>query len=314
MWLYTLQRLGLAVLIVCLALLILLSAIHMVPGDPAGIALGPRATPEMREAFKAKMGLDKPFVIQYVTFLGNVVTGDLGSDVWSNRPVSRIIGEQLPHTLALTFMGLGWAVLIGIPMGCFSAVNRNSWLDKLTGVLSVAVIAIPSFVVALYALLLFAVELRWLPAIGAGEPGDLWDQFRHLILPSIAVGLGWVGYLARIVRASMLEILGENFIRMARAYGLPKARITYVYALKLGILPTVALLGVGIGALLSGAVFAEIIFARPGIGKMVYDAVQTRNYPIVMGGVLVTTVLFALATLIADLITATLDPRVRQSL
>ena len=314
MWLYTLQRLGLAVLIVCLALLILLSAIHMVPGDPAGIALGPRATPEMREAFKAKMGLDKPFVIQYVTFLGNVVTGDLGSDVWSNRPVSRIIGEQLPHTLALTFMGLGWAVLIGIPMGCFSAVNRNSWLDKLTGVLSVAVIAIPSFVVALYALLLFAVELRWLPAIGAGEPGDLWDQFRHLILPSIAVGLGWVGYLARIVRASMLEIMGENFIRMARAYGLPKARITYVYALKLGILPTVALLGVGIGALLSGAVFAEIIFARPGIGKMVYDAVQTRNYPIVMGGVLVTTVLFAMATLITDLITATLDPRVRQSL
>lgn len=314
MWLYTIQRLGLAVLIVCLAMLILLSAIHMVPGDPAGIALGPRASPEMREAFKVKMGLDQPFVIQYVRFLGNVVTGDLGSDVWSNRPVATIISEQLPHTLALTFMGLGWAILIGIPMGCFSAVKRNSLLDKLTGVLSVGVIAIPSFVIGLYALLLFAVELRWLPAIGAGEPGDLWDQFRHLILPSLAVGLGWVGYLARIVRASMLEILGENHIRMARAYGLPKNRVTYVYALKLGILPTVALLGVGIGALLSGAVFAEIIFARPGIGKMVFDAVQTRNYPIVMGGVLVTTVLFAMATLAADLLTATLDPRVRQSL
>jgi peptide/nickel transport system permease protein len=295
-------------------MLMLLSAIHMVPGDPAGIALGPRATPEMREAFKVKMGLDQPFVIQYVRFLGNVVTGDLGSDVWSNRPVSRIIAEQLPHTLALTFLGLGWSVLIGIPMGCFSAVKRNSLLDKLTGVLSVGVIAIPSFVVGLYALLLFAVELRWLPAIGAGEPGQPWDQFRHLILPSLAVGLGWVGYLARLVRASMLEIMGENHVRMARAYGLPKRRITYIYALKLAILPTVALLGVGIGALLSGAVFAEIIFARPGIGKMVYDAVQTRNYPIVMGGVLVTTVLFALATLVADLITATLDPRVRQSL
>jgi peptide/nickel transport system permease protein len=268
----------------------------------------------MREAFKVKMGLDQPFVVQYVRFLGNVVTGDLGSDVWSNRPVSRIIAEQLPHTLALTFMGLGWAILIGIPMGCFSAVKRNSMLDKLTGVLSVGVIAIPSFVIGLYALLLFAVELRWLPAIGAGEAGHPWDQFRHLILPSLAVGLGWVGYLARLVRASMLEIMGENYIRMARAYGLPKRRITYVYALKLAILPTIALLGVGIGALLSGAVFAEIIFARPGIGKMVYDAVQTRNYPIVMGGVLVTTVLFALATLVADLITATLDPRVRQSL
>ncbi len=314
MWLYTFQRLGLAVLIVCVAMLMLLSAIHMVPGDPAGIALGPRATPEMREAFRVKMGMDKPFVVQYVTFLGNVVTGDLGVDVWSNRPVARIIREQLPHTLALTLMGLGWSMLIGIPMGCFSAVKRNSWLDKLTGVLSVGVIAIPSFVVGLYALLLFAVELRWLPAIGAGEPGELWDQIRHLILPSLAVGLGWVGYLARLVRASMLEIMGENYIRMARAYGLPKHRITYVYALKLAILPTISVLGVGIGALLSGAVFAEIIFARPGIGKMVFDAVNTRNYPIVMGGVLVTTILFAIATLVADLITATLDPRVRQSL
>jgi peptide/nickel transport system permease protein len=314
MWLYTLQRLGLAVLIVCLAMLILLSAIHMVPGDPAGIALGPRATPEMREAFKVKMGLDQPFVIQYVRFLGNVVTGDLGSDVWSNRPVSRIIAEQLPHTLALTVMGLGWAVLLGIPMGCFSAVKRDSVLDKLTGILSVSVIAIPSFVIALYSLLLFAVEFRWLPAIGAGEQGYPWDQFRHLILPSLAVGLGWVGYLARMVRASMLEIMGENYIRMARAYGLPERRITYVYALKLAILPTIALLGVSIGGLLSGAVFVEIIFARPGIGKMVYDAVNTRNYPIVMGGVLVTTVMFALATLVADLLTATLDPRVRQSL
>jgi len=314
MWLYTLQRLGLAVLIVCLAMLMLLSAIHMVPGDPAGIALGPRATPEMREAFKVKMGLDQPFVVQYFRFLGNVVTGDLGSDVWSNRPVSQIIAEQLPHTLALTFLGLGWAVMIGIPMGCFSAVKRNSLLDKLTGVLSVSVIAIPSFVIGLYSLVLFAVELRWLPAIGAGEPGHPWDQFRHLILPSLAVGLGWIGYLARMVRASMLEIMGENHIRMARAYGLPNRRITYVYALKLAILPTIALLGVGIGGLLSGAVFAEIIFARPGIGKMVYDAVNTRNYPIVMGGVLVTTVLFAMATLLADLLTAALDPRVRQSL
>jgi peptide/nickel transport system permease protein len=133
-------------------------------------------------------------------------------------------------------------------------------------------------------------------------------------LPSFAIGLGWVGYLARMVRASMLEVMGENHIRMARAYGLPARRITYVYALKLAILPTVALLGVGVGGLVSGAVFAEIVFARPGVGKLVYDAVVTRNYPIVMGGVLVTTVLYALCTLISDLVAATLDPRVRQSL
>ncbi len=312
MLLYTLKRLGLAVLIVCMAMLLLLSTIHMVPGDPAGIALGPRATPEMRAEFKALMGLDQPFFIQYFKFLGNVVTGDLGVDVWSKRPVSTMIGEQLPHTLALALVGLGWSMLIGIPLGCFSAVHRNSLLDKFTAVISVGCIAIPSFIVGLYLLLLFAVELGWFPAIGAGEPGNFGDQIAHLILPSLAVGLGWVGYLARFVRTSMLEVMGENHIRMARAYGLPTRRITYVYALKLAILPTVALLGVGVGSLISGAVFAEIIFARPGVGKMVVDAVNTRNYPIVMGGVLVTTMLFALSTLISDLIAAWLDPRVRQ--
>jgi peptide/nickel transport system permease protein len=312
MLLYTLKRLGLAILIVCVAMLLLLSAIHMVPGDPAGIALGPRATPEMRAEFKALMGLDQPFFIQYFKFLGNVLRGDLGVDVWSKRPVTQMISEQLPHTLALALVGLGWSMLIGIPLGCFSAVHRNSLLDKFTAVISVGCIAIPSFIVGLYLLLLFAVELRWFPAIGAGEPGDLGDQISHLVLPGIAVGLGWVGYLARFVRTSMLEVMGENHIRMARAYGLPTRRITYVYALKLAILPTVALLGVGVGSLISGAVFAEIIFARPGVGKMVVDAVNTRNYPIVMGGVLVTTMLFALSTLISDLVAAWLDPRVRQ--
>lgn len=311
---YAARRLALALLIACFAMLLLLAAMHTVPGDPASIALGPLATPEMRADFRQRMGLDQPFLTQYLTFLGNVAVGDLGVDVWSKRPVTTLIAEQLPHTLALALVGLGWAVMIGIPLGCISAARRNSLFDKLTGVLSVACIAIPSFIVALYALLLFAVTWKWFPAIGAGADGDLADQLQRLVLPSLAVGLGWVGYLARFLRASMLEVLGENHIRMARAYGLSPWRITYVYALKLAILPTVALLGVGIGSLLSGAVFAEIIFARPGIGKMVIDAVAQRNYPIVMGGVLVTTLLFTLATLLADLVAAALDPRVRQGL
>ena len=314
MLIYAARRLALAVLIACFAMLLLLAAMHMVPGDPASIALGPLATPEMRADFRARMGLDQPFLSQYLTFLGNVAVGDLGVDVWSKRPVTTLIAEQLPHTLALALVGLGWAILLGIPLGCLSAVRRNSLFDKLTGVLSVACIAIPSFIVALYALLLFAVTWQWFPAIGAGANGDLADQAWRLVLPSLAVGLGWVGYLARFLRASMLEVLGENHIRMARAYGLSPRRITSVYALKLAIVPTVALLGVGIGNLISGAVFAEIIFARPGVGKMVVDAVAQRNYPIVMGGVLVTTLLFALSTLLADLIAAALDPRVRQGL
>jgi peptide/nickel transport system permease protein len=231
--------------------------------------------------------------------------------VWSNRSVAAIILEALPHTLALTALGLGWSVALGIVLGCFSATHRGSWLDRAIGVLSVSAIAVPSFVVALYSLLVFAVALRWLPAIGAGEAGDLGDQLRHLVLPAFAIGLGWVGYIARLVRASMLEVMGENYIRTARAFGLPERRIVYRYALTVAILPTVALLGVGIGNLLSGAVFAEIVFARPGIGKLIYDSVLNRNYPVVMGAVLVTTMLYVLATLIADLLAALLDPRVR---
>jgi peptide/nickel transport system permease protein len=288
--------------------------VYLIPGDPATIALGPLATPEMVASFRERMGLDRPIAVQFWNFFSHAARGDLGVDVWSERPVRRIIAEVLPHTLALTATGLGWAVLVGIPLGCYSARYRNSATDKLTGVASVAVIAVPSFVVALLLLLVFAVSLRWFPAIGAGEPGNLRDQVSHLVLPSVAIGLGWVGYLARLVRASMLEVLGESHIRTLRAFGLPERRVVFRYALRLAILPTIALLGIGVGRLLSGAVFAEIVFARPGIGKLIFDAVLARNYPIVMGAVLVTTALFVLCTLLADLVAAWCDPRVRQSL
>jgi len=311
MLVYTAKRIGLALVILLLAMTLLFSMIYLVPGDPASIALGPRATPEMKAALAARMGLDQPIPMQLTNFIGGVLRGDLGVDVWSNRPVARIILEALPHTLALTALGLGWSVSLGIVLGCFSATHRGNWLDRVIGVVSVSAIAVPSFVVALYSLLVFAVALKWLPAIGAGQAGDLGDQLRHLILPAFAIGLGWVGYIARLVRASMLEVMGENHIRTARAFGLPERRIVYRYALTVAILPTVALLGVGIGNLLSGAVFAEIVFARPGVGKLIYDSVLNRNYPVVMGAVLVTTMLYVLATLIADLLAALLDPRVR---
>ncbi|MBI2467720.1 MAG: ABC transporter permease [Candidatus Rokubacteria bacterium] len=314
MWRYALRRLGLALVIVLVAMAMLFGMLHLVPGDPASIALGPRATPEMREEFRVRMGLDRPIPVQFARFVGNALRGDLGTDVWSRQPVARLVWLALPHTAALTTLGIGWAILLGIPLGCFSALHRGSWLDRVTGVLSVSAIAIPSFIVAIYALLVFAVWLEWFPAIGAGTPGDVGSRLRHLVLPSFAIGLGWVGFLARLVRASMLEVLGEPHIRAARAFGLPERRIVYQYALKLAILPTVALLGVGVGRLLSGAVFAEIVFARPGLGRLVYDGVISRNYPVVMGTVLVTTWLFVLSTLVADLVAALLDPRVRERL
>ncbi|MDE0306455.1 MAG: ABC transporter permease [Albidovulum sp.] len=308
---YAVKRLGLSVVIVSVAMLLVFSMIYLIPGDPAAVALGPRATEAMREALRIKMGLDKPVWIQFWNFFASAWQGDLGREVLSDRPVAQVVLEQLPYTLALIASGIIWSVAIGIPLGCWAAVRRSSFADRLVGVLSVAVIAVPSFVIAIYALLIFAVTLRWLPAIGAGEPGDPGSQIVHLILPSLAVGLGWVGYIARMVRASMLESLEASHIRTARAFGLPDRQITYQYALKIAILPTVTLLGVGIGQMLSSAVFAEIVFARPGVGKLVYDAILTRNYPLVTGAVLVTTVLFVLINLLADLIVGALDPRVR---
>lgn len=310
---YAVKRLGLAVAIVSLAMFLLFCMIYLVPGDPASVALGPRATDAMKEALRIKMGLDQPIWVQFWNFFIGAWTGDLGEEVLSGRPVLNVVMEQLPFTLVLIAGGISWSVALGIPLGCWAAINRGSFADRFVGILSVAVIAVPSFVIAIYALLVFAVTLQWLPAIGAGEPGDIGDQLVHLILPSLAVGLGWVGYIARMVRASMLEVLEASHIRTARAFGLPDRTITYRYALTIAILPTITLLGVGIGQMLSSAVFAEIVFARPGVGKLVYDAILTRNFPVVTGAVLVTTVIFVLLNLVADLIVGALDPRVRSS-
>jgi peptide/nickel transport system permease protein len=313
MLIYALQRIGLALLICLTSICLLFAALHVIPGDPATIMLGSRATPEMRERLQHELGFDRPVPVQLARFLARVVQGDLGTDMWTQRGVTTIVLENLPYTLVLIAAALGWSALVGIPLGCYSAIRRNSWIDRLTGVLAVGTISMPSFVVAIYALLLFAVKLNWFPVIGAGDSGDLGDQIWHLVLPSFAVGLGWVGYLARIVRASMLEVMGEHHIRTARAFGLPEAKIVLHYALRIAILPTVTLLALAIGGLLSSAVFAESIFARPGIGKLIVDAANFRNFPVVQGAVLTTVALFALAMPIADLLVAWLDPRVRST-
>lgn len=309
---YTAQRLVLSVVIVMVAVSILKLMLHVVPGDPAVLVLGPRATPELIERTREAMGLDRPLLMQLVTFFGNILRGDLGQDVFTGRAVSRIVFEQLPYTLILIAVAIMWSAALGILLGAYSALRRNTWFDTLSGVVSVGTISIPAFVMALYSVLIFAVWLRWLPAIGAGE-GFL-DSITHLILPAFAIGVSWVGYVARMVRASMLEIMGQPHVRMARAFGLPERRITQSHILKIAVLPAVTLIGTGVAHLFSAAVFVEVIFARPGIGALIVQAVNERNYPIVLGAVLVTTGIIVLATLISDLVIALLDPRQREEL
>jgi len=308
---YAVKRFALAALILFVAVTAMFLMIRAVPGDPVQIMLGPRATPELQAALTAKLALDQPIWKQLLIFYGNMLQGDLGIDVFSERPVTEIVFQQLPHTLQLIFAAILWSALLGIGLGAYAAAHPNTLIDRFAAALSVSFVAAPAFVVALLSLLVFAVQLKWFPAIGVGE--GLGDKLYHLALPAFAIGLSWVGYIARLVRASMLEVMGENHIRTARAFGLSENRIVMVYALRIAILPVVTVIGVGIGFLLSAAVFAEIVFARPGLGKLVIDSITTRNYPIVMGSVLVSTALFVVSTAIADLVNAWLDPRARDS-
>ena len=311
---YAIKRIALAVVILMVVMLAMYGMVFLVPGDPASVALGPRATPALKAMLTERMGLDQPVLVQVGRFFGNVLRGDLGVDVWSKRPVLDQIVEAFPHTMILGVVALGWALTLGIALGCLAVVYRGTAIDRVLGVVSVSFISVPSFVVAIYLLLIFAVWLKWLPAIGAGQAGDIWSQIRALILPSFAVGIGWVGYLARMVRASMLEVMGANHIRTARAFGLPERRVVLRYALRIAIVPTISVIAVGFGSILSSAVFVETVFSRPGIGTLITNAVFKRNYPVVMGTVLVTTAFYLLVITAADLLIARLDPRVRDAL
>ena len=311
MLIYLLKRIGMSVLVAILAMVFLSSMVHFIPGDPVRTLLGPRATPERSAKVRAEMGLDDPVLVQVYNFVRNALRGDLGRDFVSGREVTVIVAEALPHTFWLAIASLGLASLLGIPLGVYSAARPNSLADRLTSILAISFITLPSYVAALLLLLIFAVQLDWLPAIGVGDPNNLLDYLRHLILPAIALAITWIGYLARLVRASMLEILNETYIRTALSFGLRNRTVFYKYALKNAIIPTVAVLGVGMGNLLGGAVFIEVIFTRPGLGRLIYDAIADRNYPIVRGGILVAALLFVLANLITDLSYNFLDPRIR---
>jgi peptide/nickel transport system permease protein len=217
----------------------------------------------------------------------------------------------LPHTLILAWSSLTLAVLMGVPLGVYSATHPDSWLDRFTAVISISFITIPSYVAGLFLLLIFAVQFKMMPAIGLGEQGNLLDYLKHLILPAVALAITWVGYLARLVRASLLEVLNQTYIRAAMAAGLSQRLIFYKYALKNALIPTVAVLGIGVGNLMAGAVFVELIFSRPGMGTLIYNGIQSRNFPVARAGILIVAFLFVLANLLADLVYTYLDPRIQ---
>jgi peptide/nickel transport system permease protein len=314
LWRYGAFRIVTAVLVLLgsMALLCLLTLI--VPGDPATILLGPRATPESVALLREQMGLNLPLYERLFVFFADALHGDLGVDVLNGHPVADLVVAALPNTVLLAVSAIGLSVLIGIPIGCYAAVRPGSLLDQGLAIISVGMVSTPSYVVAIMLLYFFSVRLGWFPVLGAGDAGNILDQLHHLVLPTIALAVGWIGYIARLVRSSLLEILGEPYIRTARAYGQPEWRVVMKYALKLACIPTVAILGVGIGELMGQAVFVEVIFNRPGLGSLIFDAIRNRNYPIVQGGILVVVALFVMINLVVDFGYAWLDPRIRENL
>jgi peptide/nickel transport system permease protein len=308
---YILKRVGMAAIVVVLSMTFVSTLVHIIPGDPVAIILGPRASPEMSAIVRKEMDLNSSVPAQVWHFVEHAVQGNLGHDFVSQLPVTTLIASALPHTMILAVASLGLAVLIGIPLGVYASTHANSPLDRLTGLISVALITLPPYVAGLLLLLLFSVYLRWLPAIGVGSFSDPLDYVKHLILPTSALALSWIGYFARLIRASMLEVLNTSHIRTARAFGVRDRIIFYKYALKNAIIPTVAVMGVGLGTLMGGAIFVEVIFTRPGLGSLIFQSIETRNYPVVRGGILVIAVLFVGMNLLADLSYRFLDPRIR---
>jgi len=308
---YLLKRLAMTFLVVVLVMVFLSVLVHLVPGDPAKIILGPRATESLVATVREEMGLDNPVHVQVWDFVTGALQGDLGKDFLSRVPVSELVLEALPHTIVLAVAAIGLAALLGIPLGVYAATKPNSLLDRVTALVSVSLITMPYYIAGLFLLLLFSLHWRVFPAVGAGSFSDPFDYLRHLALPVAALALTWVGYIARLVRTSMLEVLGANYIRTARAFGLRERVVFYKYALKNAVIPTVAVVSVGLGELMGGAVFVEVIFSRPGLGRLAVEAIGTRNFPILQGTVLVIALAYILTNLVADLSYRFLDPRIR---
>lgn len=307
-------KLATALLAVAGSVVLLIALTRLIPGDPATVILGSRATPEAVAALNARIGLDKPLAEQVLAFFVRLLSGDLGEDVFNSRPVLGLVLGALPNTAALALSAMMCAIAFGVPLALISAHRPGGRIDRLVAFLSVGFISTPSFVVSVFLLMIFSVKLRWFPVLGAGENGEIGDQLWHLALPTAALAAGWIGYIARLLRSSLLEVLSESHIRTLRAYGVSEAKILMKYALKPAVLPTIAVLGMGFGELLGGAVFAEVIFNRPGLGSLIYDAIRTRNYPVVQGGVFVIVLLYVVTNVLADLSQSLIDPRERARL
>jgi peptide/nickel transport system permease protein len=286
--------------------------IRLAPGDPVAIIAGEDATAEALATVRARLGLDRPVLEQFVLWIGHMLQGDLGTSIFSNMPVSRLIAQRVEPTLALTLSTLLVAVCLAIPIGVVAAWKARKLVDRLVMVFAVLGFALPGFLVGYVLIYIFAVQLGWLPVQGYRPIGEgFWPFAEGLILPSIALGMTYMALIARITRASMLEVLAQDYIRTANSKGLATKRVLLLHALKNAGVPIITVIGIGIALLISGVVITETVFNIPGLGRLTVDAVLKRDYPIVQGLILVFAGAKVLVNLLIDISYVFLDPRIR---
>lgn len=311
---YLARRLLLLVPVLAGVSVIIFMVLHLSPGDPVEIMLGSQATQEDRARLRADLGLDQPLHVQYVRWLGHVARGDLGRSLWMKRPVLAEVLGRFQATLILTGTALGLSTVAGLALGVASATRPNSLLDRVSAMASLFGASMPSFWLGIVLMVVFALWLGWLPASGMYAPyggGGLGDLLSHLLLPAVTLAAASVTIIARLTRATMLEALGQDYIRTARAKGVVERAVVLRHGLKNALIPIVTVIGVQAGYLLGGAVLTETVFAWPGVGTLMVQGILARDFPLVQGCVLVVALSFVLINLAVDLLYAWFDPRIR---
>jgi peptide/nickel transport system permease protein len=309
---YLVKRLLATIPVMGVVALFVFSLLYISPGDPAAVIAGDIATDEDIARIRAKLGLDQPYFVRFGTWLWALAHGDFGVSIFTNLPVSQLIGQRLEPTAALTLCTLIVTVLTAVPIGVIAAWRVGTWVDRVVMGFSVLGFSVPVFVFAYLLMFVFSIELEWLPVQGyVSITEGFWPFLRHMILPSVALGTVYMALIARITRASMLEVLSQDYIRTAQAKGLASRDVLMRHALKNAAVPIVTVIGIGIALLISGVVVTETVFAIPGIGRLTVDAILRRDYPIIQAVTLLFSAVYVLINLAVDLSYTLLDPRIR---
>ncbi len=312
MWAYVIRRVLATIPVMAIVALFVFSLLYIAPGDPAAVIAGDQASPDDVERIRASLGLDRPYLIRFADWVWDILHGDLGTSIFTNLPVSTMIMQRIEPTLSLMVVTLLLAVSIAIPMGVVAAWKQGTTIDRAVMAFAVLGFSVPVFVVGYVLAYIFALELEWLPVQGYTPfRQGFWDWLENLILPSIALGGVYIALIARITRASMLEVLSQDYIRTARAKGAGQQNILFLHALKNAAVPIATVVGIGVALLIGGAVVTESVFAIPGLGRLTVDAILRRDYPVIQGVVLLFSFVYVLVNLVIDLLYTLFDPRIR---